>query len=202
MKVLSFHCIAVLCLTVPMSASSDPSLSIPGNIPCLFGVPVAVPILFAGNGAEISAMVFSIDYDEACLEFNDGDADADGVPDDIVFSLPAQFSGGVFHEPGDVDGELDFVIADFGLPLASLPDGEIAFVIFTPTCQPDRTSIIARVGFSEDPPASFGDASGQGVEGATSDGSIEIFFDTPAEIFADGFESGDTAAWLATVVGS
>ncbi len=181
-------CFAIVLLaTVAANASTGPVLQIPLAIPGTFGLPVSVPILFISNGAAISAIVFSVDYDEACLDFDSADADLDGIPDDIVFTLPSQFTGSVTFEPNDTDGELDFVVADFGPPITSLTDSVLAFMIFTPTCQAGQ----APVRFSPDPPPSFGGTGGQGVPGKSIDGSVAI----GEQIFADGFESGDLSAW-------
>ncbi len=195
MKTRCIYGFVVLCLAGSANASDGPVLRIPDGILGNFSFPVAAPILFTSNDTAVSAILFSLDFDETCLEFDPTDDDPeDGIPDDIIFELPSQFSGAVEYRAEDTDGELDFVIADFGPPLASLPDGSIAYVVLTPVCQPEETAIIVRVGFSEDPPASFGDTEGQNVSGTSIDGSIII----EESIFTDGFESGDTSAWSIT----
>ncbi len=192
---------ALLALAASASAGSAasaastgpgaPVLSIPTAIPGDFGIPVSVPVVFTGQGAAISTALFSVDYDQDCLDFDDTDADVDGTPDAITFQLPPAFIGTVTFDAGDSDGELDFAIIDFLPPLAALPDGTLVTVSFTPSCEPMGASVLATVGFSDDPAASFGDTGGQSVAGSTVDGSVEI----AGPIFADGFESGDTSAW-------
>ncbi|MCP3962364.1 MAG: hypothetical protein GY719_31360 [bacterium] len=192
MRASSIYFTLVFLVAASVSASTGPVLSITERIPAVFEIPVVVPILFTGQGTDVSAAIASLDFDEDCLHFDPADSDpADGIPDSIVFVLPTPFSGSVSYDPEDTDGELDFVIADYGPPLASLPDGVIAFIILTPSCQPEQTGILSMVGFSQDPPVSFGGTGGEGIPGASLDGSVSI----SEPIFADGFESLDLSAW-------
>ena len=152
-----------------------PMLSVPSNIPAYVGRPVDVPVNFASNGHEIAAVVFSVDFDEHCLAFDPTDSDGDGIPDAVSFNLPPAFAPAAAFDPDDTDGELDLSILDPAPPLASLPDGVIATITFTPTCAPDPGNVImARVGFSDEPAASFGNTAGQSVPGTTEDGSVRI----------------------------
>ena len=158
----------------------EPMLKIPERISATQNATVLVPIEFRGNGATITGLLFSIDFDEGCLLFDASDANNDGVPDDISFNLPAQFDPGITFSQSDTDGELDVIIADFQPPLASLSDDTIATIQFTTTCQPEAgASIIARVAFSDQPSPSFSDQNARSVPGSSSDGSVEIVYATP-----------------------
>ncbi len=180
--------------------ASGPTLSIPSNIPTPSNLPVQVPITFSGGGNAISATTFSVDFDEGCLDFDPTDADSDGIPDAVSFSLPGDFTASVTYAAADTAGELDFAIADFSTPLASLPDGVIATVTFTPICAPFGTSIIAPVDFGETPSASFGDTAGQSVPGGTVDGSVEILGGIPGDCNADQVvDAGDISACVLEV---
>ena len=157
-----------------------PMLEIPERISATQNATVDVPIEFSGNGATITGLLFSIDFDEGCLLFDASDANNDGVPDDISFNLPPQFDPGITFSPSDTEGELDVIIADFQPPLASLSDDTIATIQFTTTCEPEPgASIIAPVAFSNQPSPSFSDQNGGSVPGNTSDGSVEIVYVTP-----------------------
>ncbi len=193
----------------------EPTLSIPTDIPAVFGTPVDVPIVFEGSGFDIAATTFSVDYDESCLGFNPADSDIDGIPDNVSFSLPAGFNGEVTFDASDSDGELDFVIVDPLSPLASLPDGTIVTITLMPLCEPVDASITAPVGFSTAPPPTYGSTEGQDVQGGGIDGSVVIHRGTRGDCNGDDLVSagdltacvlevfdGDGDFWLAVPGGS
>lgn len=154
---------------IPKSAAAfaGPQLSISSNIPANPNSTVVVPVLFTSNGAEISSTVFSIDYDETWLVFDET------VPNAIDFTLPTDFAGQCAPDQADPDGEIDCFIIDPLVPLASLPDGVILNIILK-TKNP-LSPVVAKAGFSTNsPPASFGDNEGQSVPGSTLDGSVQI----------------------------
>lgn len=152
-----------------------PELSIASNIEATAGDTVVVPIRFTTNGAQIASTVFSVDYDETQLSLNPADANSDGVPDAIQFTLPEGFQGSVRVSSTDTDGELDFLIADLSVPLGTLRDGVLAEVIFTTAEVSSVTT--ATVTFATNPPATFGSITGQDVPGVATSGSVRI---TPA----------------------
>lgn len=155
---------------------SSPELSIATEIPAAELETVDVEVELATNGASIAGTAFSLDYDEACLVFDDTDADADGIPDDLAIDLPDDFTLAAFHDLGDFDGELDVSIVDLSPPFATIPDGILLTVTFQATCSPAiDTTLLAPVGFSSDPAASFSDDLAMDVEGTTSDGGVEIW---------------------------
>jgi len=180
----------------PTHEAPGPILSIPSNIPAHAGQTVSVPVNFTSNGHSIASTTFSVDFDQTCLAFDPTDSDQDGIPDAVTLDLPGAFNASVTFDGSDTDGELDFFIADLFPPLASLPDGNLATIVFTPTCQPaPGSSIIAAVGFSDDPSASFGDTDGQSVPGTTTDGSVEILPGIPGDCNCDGaVDAGDISA--------
>ena len=167
------------------------------------------------NASSVAATAFSIDYDESCLSFDDTDGDADNIPDDLAFNLPAGFAVTAFHDLGDTDGEIDVSIADLAPPIATLADDAILTITFTSTCSPATgATIVAPVGFSSDPAATFSDDLAVDVAGTTADGSVEIWSGprgdcnstgalSAADLIADALEifDGDGTFW-ADVVGS
>jgi len=155
-----------------------------------------VPINFTSNGHSIATTAFSVDFDQTCLAFDPTDTDQDGIPDAVTFNLLGAFNASVTFDEGDSDGELDFFVADVLPPLASLPDGALATIVFTTTCQPDPgASIISPVGFSDDPSASFGNTDGQSVPGTTTDGSVKILPEIAGDCNSDGaVDAGDISA--------
>jgi len=149
------------------AAIAGPQLSISSNIPASPNSTVVVPVNFTSNGANVASTVFSIDYDETWLIFDET------LPNAIVFTLPAEFAGQCAPDQADPDGEINCFIIDPLVPLASLPDG-VLLNITLKTKNP-LSPVVAKVGFSTNsPPASFGDTNGQSVPGSTLDGSVQI----------------------------
>ena len=149
------------------AALAGPQLSISSNIPANPNSTVVVPVLFTSNGSQISSIVFSIDYDETWLSFDET------VPNAIDFQLPSDFSGQCSPDQGDTDGEIDCFIIDPLVPLVALPDSVI--LNLTLRTKNPLSPVAAKAGFStSSPPASFGDTDGQSVPGSTLDGSVQI----------------------------
>jgi uncharacterized repeat protein (TIGR01451 family) len=174
-----------------------PELSITSSAPTWFGRPAEVTVNFAGNGFDIAATTFSVDFDESCLSFDPTDGDGNGIPDTITFATPAELQAVVMADLSDNDGELDFFIADTGLPLSALPDGALATIRFTTTCLPSVAPLQVNVGFSTAPKASFSDFNGVSIPPTTVSGSIEIGSDIPGDCNHDGVvDSADTISCL------
>ena len=171
--------------------SGFPTLTIPSQIGTAPATDVEVPINFTGNGSNISSLLFTVDLDESCLDFDPTDADMDGVPDSVTFNLPGDFFGSV-AVTGDPASELDFAILDASVPLATLPDDTLSTLLLTPNCTPSAVSIIAPVAFTA---ASFGDTGGQDVIGSSVDGSVEILAGSRGDCNNDDIISaGDLSA--------
>lgn len=154
----------------------DPTLSISESIVAQFGDSVSVPVNYDSNGEQIASIAFSIDHDQTCLTFDPTDANLDGVPDAITINTPASLNFvSVSYDAGDLDGELDFLIADVSVPFSSLADGAIATIEYTATCEPAAgQTVIAPINFSTEPPGSFSGLVGEDIPGATNDGSVAI----------------------------
>ncbi len=180
----------------PTDTPVGPILRIATRIPAHTGNPVAVPVVFNRNGANIASTIFSVDFDQTCLAFDPTDGNDDGIPDAVVFSLPAAFGRSVMYDGNDSDGELDFFIADILPPLSALPDSTFVTITLMATCLPAPGAItLAPVRFSADPAASFGNTAGQSVPGTTYDGSVEIQGGTPGDCNADQrVDAGDISA--------
>jgi len=67
---------------------------------------VNIPVNFTSNGFDIASVVFSVDYDENWLSFNEG------LPGAITLNLPPEFVGACDADPADTDGEIDCFIYD------------------------------------------------------------------------------------------
>lgn len=163
--------------------ASGPSLTIPQAIPATVGNLATVPVDFRTGGAAVGSVVFSIDFDEVCLGFDARDNNNDGLPDSVHFNKPAAFRGSVAYAADDLDGELDFVIADYSPPIASLPDTDgLVTLAFTPLCTPTTAPVSAIVAFSAAPAISFGAPNGNDLMGSGRDGSVEIANPVPPTV--------------------
>lgn len=159
---------------------ANPSLSIPEDISAVPGQTVNVSIALDSDGAEISGVTFSLQYDQSCLSFDPTDDDSDGLPDSVSLSLSAEFGRTLIAEaPEDSDREIDVVLADLVLPLAAMPDGVIVSIELSVDDGPACWGETIVVGFWADTPATYFDTGGEEVTGTTDDGSIEIS-DPPA----------------------
>jgi uncharacterized repeat protein (TIGR01451 family) len=151
-----------------------PELVIPAQIPAQAGGAVTVPVNFSSGDQSISAIMFSIDYDQRWLSVDPTDADSNGIPDAITFDVPTAFAvRTVQFDAQNTVAELKIEIRDSGVPLAAMPDREgivrISFNVGRPS-----TSTLAPVRFGSQPAASFGTNIGTSVLGVTTHGSVAI----------------------------
>lgn len=138
------------------------------------GETLTLDLTFDGGVYDVASLAFSIDYDESCLGFDPTDADMDGLPDAARFSLPAAFDVSVFFDGGDLDGEIDVLIADVP-PEAVLVSGVIGQLDLMVTCgAPPGGSFDAAVDFSVDPPISAGDTAGQSLPASGGAGVVRV----------------------------
>ena len=159
---------------------AKPTLSIPNDISATPGETVAVPITFDSDGAKISGVSFSLDYDSSCLSFDPNDTNTDGIPDSVNLTLPPDFDRTlVAPAPEDADREIDVVLADIVLPLASMPDGVIVAIGLDVASDAACWGATVNVGFWRNTPATYFDTDGEEVAGTMQDGSIGIATPTP-----------------------
>jgi hypothetical protein len=156
-------------------------LRIPGNVPARPGDTVYMPVYFSRNGYNIDTTIFSVDFDETCLEFNN-------TTGAVTFYTPSDFIASYSYNAADTDGELDFSIYDQVAPRSALPDGTLATIRFRvkATCQAvPGSSNTTRVGFSSNPMPSFA-SFGQSIKGRSVDGFVRIQDGLPGDCNGDG----------------
>jgi hypothetical protein len=149
------------------------SLTIPDQYPAILGQHVSLPVKFDPQGMQVSSTVFSIDYDQTWLTFDDSDGNKDGIPDAISLNLPVGFVASASYDSQDADGEIDVVVYNSGSSQATLPEGDLLTVKFG--IGGPSGDFIAEVKSSSEPPASFGSSTGTSLPGTMIDGSIKIF---------------------------
>lgn len=150
------------------------TLTVPAVSNATIGTTVEIPVRLETNGAAISAVGFSLDYDESCLN---PDVDGDGNLDSVTLLAPVDFTLMTLFDPLDADGEIDLSIVDIGLPIALLSSGDLVRIGFRVLCQSGipTSTIDVPIGFSSTPSPSFGDDLGQDVNGTWADGMVRIW---------------------------
>jgi hypothetical protein len=175
----------------PVALAAGPDLTI-GSVTVQAGQDAVIPVSFTDNGSNITSTAFWIDYDETCLAFDGTDSDSDGIPDAISFNLSSSFSGSVSFDSAHTDSELRFVIYDYSMPLAVLPDGDLLSITFATTCTPAAgNSTTAPVVFSTAQAPSFGDTSAVDVPGNPTDGAVTINGASAGATLTIPHETGD-----------
>ena len=169
-------------LVLTLSPAPAPSLTIDAaTLDASFGS-INVPVNFTSNGASISSLAFSLDYDAACLSIDDTDGDSDGIPD-AVSGFPGGYVPIVTHNGGA--STLEIGIADHLEPLDALPaELSIATIVFDVVSNCPATNI----SFSTDPATSFGNTDGDPVSGTTTAGALTLTYNSPPtdiSLFAD-----------------
>ena len=178
-----------------------PSLSILDHIAAAPGRPVTVAVTLDSDGAEISSVSFSLDYDDACLSFDPSDANSDGIPDSVNVTLSSEFDRTLIAPaPEDADREIDVVLADLDFPFLAMPDGELLRIGLTVSSDEACWGSTVDVKFWPDSPATFFDTESMEVNGATQDGSIHVSIpsSTPTPTFTPTHTPTATATATAT----
>jgi uncharacterized repeat protein (TIGR01451 family) len=158
------------CEQAVVAASASPpaaaSLSVADGIRIATGAATAVPIYLNTNGNAVAAAAFTITYDPALLHLDASDANGDGLPDALHFSVPGDF---VKSAKLTAPGRIQVLLADMALPLATLPDGVLATLHLTADAAADGQT--AAIGFAA---PSLGSASGRRVPLVAEAGSVLI----------------------------
>lgn len=150
-----------------------PVLTIPSEVLAYAKRSVMVPVNAQLNGLALTNAFFVVDYDAACLQFDDTDNDQNNVPDDITSNLPPGFTLDVSHVTEA--GQLQFIISRELGETGALPVGRWLNMEFVPTCEPEMGSeATAVVDFTTSPPATFRTSDGASVSGFTVGGSVRI----------------------------
>jgi hypothetical protein len=154
----------------PAAPPSSPSLSISEHT-ATGGGSVQVPVRFQSAGAQVSAAVFVLEYDEQWLTLDPTDANDDDIPDAVAFALPSGFSG-LVPNVNTSSGTISIFVGDLNPPLDTLSDGELLNVTFAVESAANSTS--AAVGFASNPPISFGSPQGSSISGTSTGGTVQI----------------------------
>ncbi|MSP11330.1 MAG: Ig-like domain repeat protein [Chloroflexi bacterium] len=144
------------------TALAGPALSLPQQLTPHGNGQVAAPVSFTGNGKQISAVVFAVDYDAQQVSFDGADLDHNGIPDAISLNVPGDFIVSV--ETDLAHHRLNISVADISSPLRVLADGALLTIGFQ-SLNANPAGAAIPVAFSQQPRASFGDTAGHSVLG-------------------------------------
>lgn len=170
----SAACTGTLSSVSTLASSVDKvTLAVPDLYPAIPRQQVSLPVDLDPKGKQITVVVFSIDFDQSWLTFDDNDGNNDGIPDAVSLNLPSGYVAAVSYNAQDADGEIDVVIYYPGLAPASLPAGNLLTVKLQAGVP--QSNFLAEVKSSLDPQASFGSTTGTSVPGTLSGGSVWIF---------------------------
>lgn len=162
-----FHILLIAALLVfagQVAAQAQPSLSIPDEVAGTPGEVVAVDVSFDPGAATVTAIAFSVDYDETILSY-------DGSTPFTCLVIGADCT--LQPLDGDVDGELDFTIISAD-PLVGIAAQVVVSIPFLVDAAASPAQIAA-IDFSVTPIASYGNDVGASQPGDTPDnGSIII----------------------------
>jgi len=163
-------------------SGTGPQLHIQSAVRATEGDQAVVQIAYDPQGAEVAAIIFSLDIDERCLALDATDEDANGLPDTIKINLPPGMYSSVTIDESDTDGEFDFIIADYFPPFVTLsPTSVLVELTFETICAPPAGGeLVAFVAFSSTPMPSFGGINGESITGSASDGSVQVVSNQPA----------------------
>ena len=105
---LGITCIGARAYAWTPLGQGSPGLQV-GGVTALYGENVTVPITFNSNGSDITSMVFSIDFDESCLDF---------VSVQLSGNIPAGYSKSASYNASQTDSEVDYLVS---IPLRGSP---------------------------------------------------------------------------------
>lgn len=158
------------------NSQSGPILTLRNDLTTTAGGVIVEPLSYQSNGVTLSAVSFSLDLDQACLAFDPGDQNRDGLPDALTFYTPLGFTIMVTVDLLDADSEVDIIIADLFPPFTALPDRTPLLELqLQAVCQPaPGTTSRGMVAFSAASPPSFSSLAGTSITGDTVDGWVTI----------------------------
>ncbi len=214
---LMLSSLAVLLLLMPtllfsygtaQAANGDPTLSIgDATINVMNGTTIAVPISFAdaADPNDISALSFSLDFDQTCLTFDSvTDTNSDGIPN-AVTGLPTGYISTVSYNATDATGEIDLSITDQDNPQDALSDGVLVTFTFgiESACRTTNGATPTAAFAFGSPSPTFGNVLGAAVVGGThTNGVYTLRFNAnPTDITLSANTVAENVA-LATTVGT
>jgi hypothetical protein len=197
--------LVLLLLALPISllnhgaARADdpvaPSLSIETKTVNLMNLStVSVPVAFASGDHDISAISFSLDFDEDCLTF-DGTS-VSGLPNSNGYVST------VSYDAEDTGGEIDISIRDQDETQNALADGNFTFTFGVKAgCRTTNGDTVpVAFAFDSDPSPTFGDTDGHAVAGSATGGTYTLRFNAyPSDIDLDGDSVNENASSGTTV---
>ena len=156
-------------LAAPYAA---PSLTAAEMVPAVAGGRVNMPLDFVNGGNAIDTIFFVLAYDATVLMLNPDDDDGDGVPDDLLFHLPAGYRAVVDVTIVSNEGRIQTLIYNEDSEEKRLPTGRLLDIDFGVAWIPDLQ--VSDVDFLSAPAPFFADIHDQVVAGDFVNGSVSV----------------------------
>jgi hypothetical protein len=212
---LIWRCLAVLLLVLPFAllnqrtvlAIGEPTLTIASTtVNLMNGNTFSVPVSFDNGTHNISAISFSLNFDETCLTFDSlTDSNGDGIPN-AVSGLPTTngYVSTMSYDEDDTGGEIDISMSDQTNPQDALAEGNFTFQFgVQASCRTtDGTTRAVAFAFDSDPNPTFGNTVGAAVTGVTTGGTYTLRFNAYPTDIALTATSVDENATSGTTVGT
>jgi hypothetical protein len=108
------------------SLQSAASLRVGSPLQIANGGTVAVPVALDTAGQSVASAAFILEFDPALFGVDPADADGNGIPDAVAFTLPDSFAKSVLVD--NEQGQIKVAVFGTSMPLPLLHDGVIATV--------------------------------------------------------------------------
>lgn len=131
------------------------------------GDSVQIPIHLTGNGHEVVAAGFTLNFDVTQLSFDATDANEDGIPDAIAFDVPAGMT--TYANYNSDLNRVEIAVYSFNIAAPPLNDGLLATIELQVRTDADAASTELNL---DD--GSLGNGEGQDVPVDVTDGTITI----------------------------
>ncbi|MFM7173587.1 MAG: hypothetical protein ACKO4U_11200, partial [Caldilinea sp.] len=154
-------------------APGGPLLQLPQGLQASPGTSVTIPVTFTGT--EISAIVFAVELNTACLTIDLTDSDNNDLLDAVTVSplLPSTFK----VETRVETTQIGFVVSNQTALASTIPNGELLTIRLGVSASSSCVGVIP-LNFAGSPPVSFGNINGGSTVGTANNGSMTVLAPT------------------------
>ncbi|MBU6349192.1 MAG: hypothetical protein KGS73_03440, partial [Chloroflexi bacterium] len=156
-----------------------PLLQLPQGLQASPVMSVTIPVTFTGNA--ISAIVFAVELNTACLTLDLTDSDNNHLLDAVTVSplLPSTFKVETRIETSPA--QIGFVVSNQTALDSTIPNGELLTIRLGVSANNSSCAVIP-LNFASNPPVSFGNIGGGSTVGTAVNGSITVIAPTSTPV--------------------